>query len=65
MVKTLKIIVKTSLEGCMCERERYQTNSKSETNIHPKIDEKPNKNHALKRGSQKMKTHQKSDQKRI
>ena len=27
------------LEGCMCELKRYQTNIKSETKIHPNIDE--------------------------
>ena len=44
MVKTLKLVVKTiafnDLEGCMCERERYQQIIKSETKIHPQIDEK-------------------------
>ena len=44
MVKTLKFIVENIvfdvLEGCMCERERYQKNIKSGTKIHPKIDTK-------------------------
>ena len=42
IVKSLKFIVKTivfdGLEGYMCERERYQTNIKNKTKIHPKID---------------------------
>ena len=44
MVNSLKFIVQPNvfdgLEGCMCERERYQTNIKIETKIHPKIDDK-------------------------
>ena len=54
MVKTLKFIVKTNvfdgLEGCMCERERYQKNIKNETKIHPKIDDKSIQKSCSKKG---------------
>ena len=44
MVRSLEVIVRTNvfdgLEGCMCERWRYQKNIKNETKVHPKIDEK-------------------------
>ena len=54
MVKSLKFIVKTNafdaLEGCMCERERYQQNIKSETKIHAKIDEKVDTKIMLEKG---------------
>ena len=49
-----------SLEGCMCERERYQTN---DTKIHPKIYEKSIQKHARKRHAEIMKKHQKVSQK--
>ena len=63
MVKSLNFIVKTmvfdSLEGCMCERERYQKNIKNDTKIHPKIYEKSIQKHARKRHAEIMKKQQK------
>ena len=43
------------LEGCMGERERYQKNIKSETKIHPKIDEKSIQISCSKKGYPKHK----------
>ena len=50
------------LEGCMCERERYQQNIKNP--IIPKPLKNLYTNHARKGGSQKMKNHQTSGPKR-
>ena len=52
-----------SLEGCMCERERYQKNIKNETKIHLKAYEKHIQKHARKRHAEIMKKHPKVNQK--
>ena len=56
MAKSLNFIVQTmvfdGLEGCMCERERYQKNIKNDTKIHPNTYEKSIQKHARK-GMQK------------
>ena len=54
MVKTLKFIVKTivfeGLDVCMCEHEGYQKSIKSETKIHPNIDDKSEDTSSSKKG---------------
>ena len=67
MVRSLKFIVRAivfdGLEGCMCERKRYQKNIKSETKIRPKIDEQSIQIRDRKRDTQNMEINQQIDPK--
>jgi hypothetical protein len=68
-VKSLKFNVKTmvfyDLEGCMCERKRYQKNIKNDTKFHPKFNEKSIPKTCSKKEHQNMNTHPKSDSKMV